>query len=92
LGGGGFGGGGAGAGRYNVVLSVNARNVFNNVNYSTPIGTLTSPLFGESTGLFTGGGFGGQTSGAGLPAGLPGATAGAPAANRQIFLQATFGF
>jgi hypothetical protein len=84
--------GGAGAGRYNIVLSVNARNVFNNVNYSTPIGTLTSPLFGESSGISTGAGLGTQTSGAGVPAGLPSAVAGAPAANRQIFLQATFGF
>jgi hypothetical protein len=88
------GGGGAGAGRYSVVLSVNVRNIFNNVNFSTPVGTLTSPLFGESTGLSSGGfGFGGaQTSGAGATAGLPGAGGGAAAANRQIYLQATFGF
>ncbi len=89
------GGGGAGAGRYSVVLSVNVRNIFNNVNFSTPVGTLTSPLFGESTGLSSGfgGGFGGaQTSGAGATAGLPAAGGGAAAANRQIYLQATFGF
>jgi len=93
---GGFGGGGgAGAGRYSVVLSVNVRNIFNNVNFSTPIGNLTSPLFSESTGLsngFGGGGFGAQTGGAGATAGLPNAGGGAGAANRQIFLQATFGF
>jgi len=92
--GGGFGGAPT-AGRYSVVLSLNARNIFNNVNFSTPIGTLTSPLFGQSNGISGGGaGFGGgaQTSGAGATAGLPGAAAGAPAANRQIFLQATFGF
>ena len=91
---GGFGGGAAAAGRYSVILSLNARNVFNNVNYATPIGNLGSPFFGESTGLSTGGlGFGGaQTSGAGAPAGLPSTVAGAPAANRQIFVQATFGF
>jgi hypothetical protein len=88
------GGGGGGAGRYSVVLSVNARNIFNNVNFATPVGTLTSPLFGESTGLSSGGfGFGGaQTSGAGAAAGLPAAGGGAAAANRQIYLQATFGF
>ena len=94
-GGGGFGGGGSTTGRYSVVLSLNVRNVFNNVNLSTPIGTLTSPLFGESNGISGGGGgFGGgaQTSGAGAAAGLPSAGAGPPAANRQIFLQATFGF
>lgn len=91
FGGGGFGGGGLDAtGRYSVVLSINVRNVFNNVNYSTPIGNLGSPLFGESTGL-AGGGFGGG-GGAGNATGLPSAAAGAPAANRQIFLQATFGF
>jgi hypothetical protein len=95
---GGFGGGFGGAptaGRYSIVLSINVRNIFNNVNLSTPIGNLGSPLFGESTGLSGGGfGFGGgaQTSGAGATAGLPSAAAGAPAANRQIFLQATFGF
>jgi len=93
---GGFGGGGGGgAGRYSVVLSVNVRNIFNNVNFSTPVGNLTSPLFGESTGLSSGfgGGFGGaQTSGAGASAGLPAAGGGAAAANRQIYLQATFGF
>jgi hypothetical protein len=89
------GGGGGGGGRYSIVLSVNARNIFNNVNFATPVGNLTSPLFGESTGLSSGfgGGFGGgQTSGAGATAGLPGAGGGAAAANRQIYLQATFGF
>jgi hypothetical protein len=97
--GGGFGGGPFGgaptAGRYSIVLSINVRNIFNNVNLSTPVGNLGSPFFGESTGTSGGGfGFGGgaQTSGAGAPAGLPIAVAGAPAANRQIFLQASFGF
>jgi hypothetical protein len=93
---GGFGGGGGGGtGRYSVVMSINVRNIFNNVNFSTPIGNLTSPLFGESTGLssgFGGGGFGAQTSGAGATAGLPAAGGGAAAANRQIYVQATFGF
>jgi hypothetical protein len=97
VGGGGFGGFGGGApttGRYSVILSLNVRNIFNNVNYATPVGNLGSPFFGESTGLSAGGfGFGGaQTSGGGATAGLPSAAAGPPAANRQIFLQATFGF
>jgi len=30
---------------------MNARNVFNRVNLATPIGNLTSPLFGESNAL-----------------------------------------
>jgi hypothetical protein len=59
-GGGARGGGGGGGGmfggnpsnnRYNLTFSVNARNIFNNVNVATPIGNLSSPLFGESNGL-----------------------------------------
>jgi len=51
--GGGRGGPDAGATnrRYAVTFSVNARNIFNNVNLATPIGNLGSPLFGESNGL-----------------------------------------
>jgi hypothetical protein len=30
---------------------VNARNVFNNVNVGTPIGNLSSPLFGQANSL-----------------------------------------
>ena len=40
--------------RYNLTLSVNARNIFNNVNVSNPIGNLSSPLFGQSNGLVGG--------------------------------------
>ena len=51
-GGGGPGGAAAGAPkRYNVTLSVNARNVFNNVNLGIPIGNLGSHLFGDSNAL-----------------------------------------
>ena len=62
-GGGGRGGGGGGGGRpggfdqgatnrrYSLTFSVAARNIFNNVNLATPIGNLSSPLFGESNGL-----------------------------------------
>jgi len=52
-GGGGMFGGGGGASnyRYNLTFSVNARNVFNNVNFGTPIGNLSSPLFGEANSL-----------------------------------------
>ena len=54
-GGGGFGGGGpATTRRYNLTLSVNARNVFNIVNGATPVGVLTSPNFGRSIALATG--------------------------------------
>jgi hypothetical protein len=37
--------------RYNLTFSLNARNVLNRVNLATPIGNLTSPLFGESNAL-----------------------------------------
>jgi len=60
-GGGGFGGrggggmdGGATNNRYNLTFSVSARNVFNNVNLDTPIGNLSSPLFGQANGLARG--------------------------------------
>jgi hypothetical protein len=39
---------------YNLTLSVSARNVFNNVNVSNPIGNLSSPAFGQSNGLVGG--------------------------------------
>ena len=53
------GGGGRGGGRggffdaasnsrYNLTFSVNARNLLNNVNLGTPIGNLSSPLFGQA--------------------------------------------
>jgi hypothetical protein len=41
----------AAGGRYSFAVSVNARNIFNNVNLSTPVGNITSPLFGESESL-----------------------------------------
>ena len=54
---GGFGGGGRGDfggvsdRRYSLTFSVAARNIFNNVNLAPPIGSLDSPLFGESNAL-----------------------------------------
>jgi hypothetical protein len=61
-GGGPRGGGGRGGGmdaaannsRYNLTLGVSARNIFNNVNLATPIGNLSSPLFGQANGLAPG--------------------------------------
>jgi hypothetical protein len=57
-GGGGFGGRGGPGGfdapsnrRYSLTFAVSARNALNNVNEATPIGNLSSPLFGESNGL-----------------------------------------
>jgi hypothetical protein len=48
---GGMFGGGPSNNRYNLTFSVNARNIFNDVNVSTPIGNLSSPLFGLANGL-----------------------------------------
>ena len=54
------GGGGPGSGfsvaaatnrRYNLTLSVSARNIFNRVNLAPPIGNLSSPQFAESNTL-----------------------------------------
>jgi hypothetical protein len=55
------GGGGPGGGpfvfngetnrKYSLTFSVNARNVFNNVNYAPPVGTLGSSYFGTSNAL-----------------------------------------
>ncbi len=57
-GGGGFGrGGGPGFGgassnrRYSLTFSVNARNLLNTVNPANPVGTLSSPSFGQSIAL-----------------------------------------
>jgi hypothetical protein len=50
--GGGFGGGGGGTGkRYNLAFGVQILNLFNNLDLSTPNGTLTSQQFGRSTQL-----------------------------------------
>ena len=46
--------GGPSENHYNLTFSVNARNVFNNVNVSNPVGNLSSPAFGESNGLAPG--------------------------------------
>ena len=63
--------------RFNLTLSANARNLFNDVNLGPRIGVVGSPLFAQSNSL--GGLFGG---GGGLT----------QAANRRIDFQATFSF
>jgi hypothetical protein len=55
---GGFGGGGMTEHRYNVTVSINARDVLNHENLSTPVGVITSPYFAQSTGIA--GGFGAE--------------------------------
>jgi hypothetical protein len=70
-GGGGFGRGGGGGGafglgagtnrRYNLTLSINARNLLNRVNAATPVGNLSSGFFGQSTAI-AGGPFSSQAA------------------------------
>ncbi len=74
-----FGGGGNAAAekRYNLTFSVNVQNLFNRTNGNTPIGNLSSPLFGESNS--SAGGFGG--GGGNVAAG-----------NRRIEAQIRFSF
>ncbi|HEY8563078.1 MAG TPA: DUF2012 domain-containing protein [Pyrinomonadaceae bacterium] len=55
-GGGGFFGGNDTGKPYNLTLGINVNNLFNTVNLSAPVGSLTSPSFGRSRS--TGGGFG----------------------------------
>ncbi|HZS28476.1 MAG TPA: carboxypeptidase regulatory-like domain-containing protein, partial [Candidatus Angelobacter sp.] len=40
--------------RYNLTFSINARNIFNDVNPAPPVGNLSSALFGQSTSLASG--------------------------------------
>ncbi|MGH9666855.1 MAG: TonB-dependent receptor domain-containing protein, partial [Bryobacteraceae bacterium] len=72
-GGGGFGGGGFGrhggdsltGKRFNLIVSLQARNLFNTENLGPFTGSLTSPYFGEANSLgggFPGGGRGGSSS------------------------------
>jgi hypothetical protein len=69
-GGGGFGRGGGGGPfaqgavtnrRYNLTLSINARNLLNRVNAATPVGNLGSVFFGQSTAI-AGGPFSSQAA------------------------------
>ena len=73
--GGGFFGGGNESKPYNLTLGINVNNLFNNVNFSTPVGNLTSPTFGRPRS--TGGGFGFFGGGGG-------------SANRRVELTARF--
>jgi hypothetical protein len=88
-GGGNIWGGGGGSGGesgndtnhpYAVTFSVNARNIFNNVNLASPIGVLGSSRFDQSISLAT------------PPGGAGGGGGPSAAANRLIYLQASFDF
>jgi hypothetical protein len=49
--------------RYNLTLTAYATNVLNHENLGSPNGTLSSPFFGKSQSLASGGFFGGSTAG-----------------------------
>lgn len=77
-GGGGFFGGGGSDKPYNLTFGLQISNLFNRVNLGTPVGNISSSLFGQSTsigGVF--GGFGGFGGGA---------------ANRRVDLTMRFSF
>lgn len=57
--GGGWGGDSSGR-KYTLTIGADARNALNNVNYATPFGSLTGPLFGQPRGIANG--FGGSSS------------------------------
>ncbi len=46
-----FGGRGSTGHKYSLMFSAQAMNLFNNINYGTPVGTVSAPSFGRSTGL-----------------------------------------
>ena len=77
-------GGAASPQKYSLTLSVNFQNLLNHVNLNAPVGILTSPLFGQSTGV--GGSFGGFGPGGGFGGGGQGA------GNRKVTLSARFTF
>jgi hypothetical protein len=56
-----FGGGDSSGQRYSLTLGISARNIFNSVNEGTPIGVISSPIFGQANSL-AGGPFGNQAS------------------------------
>lgn len=60
---GGWSRGGGGDGRYNLTMSVQVRNLLNRTNFGSPVGNLSSPLFGESTSSAGGWGRGGSSAG-----------------------------
>jgi hypothetical protein len=94
FGGGGFGGGGGGRGgmnntghKYSLTFSAQASNVFNDIDYGSPTGTLT-PTLNTSTGFYgPGSRFGQSTS---LAGGIFSGSGGVAA--RRIFFQAAFSF
>ena len=73
---GGFGGGNTGK-KYNLTMTLSARNALNHVNYASPTGSLNSPTFGQSLSSDSGGG---------------GGRGGGSSGNRKVELQLRFQF
>lgn len=73
---GGFGGGNTGK-KYNLTMTLSARNALNHVNYASPTGSLNSPTFGQSLSSDNGGG---------------GRGGGGSSGNRKVELQLRFQF
>ena len=95
---GGFGGGGGPRGmfgpqgssrKYSLTFSAQALNLFNNINYGTPTGTIGATPVYDSTGAITGYGPGGLF---GHSRALAGQIFSQGAASRRVFLQAVFSF
>jgi len=70
--------------KYNVTLSINARNVFNHVNAATPSGVLSPPTAEDPQAT--------ASPFFGIPNALAGGSFSTSSANRQIYLQAAFSF
>ncbi|MGC2722220.1 MAG: carboxypeptidase regulatory-like domain-containing protein [Candidatus Acidiferrales bacterium] len=81
----GFGGGTGTTQRYNLTLSANARNIFNNVNTAVPSATIIPPQTLADSASYS-------TRYFGIPNALAGGPFSSTAANRQIYLQASFSF
>jgi hypothetical protein len=71
--------GGGGPNRYNLTVSINARNALNHANFAAPSGDLASPYFGEYRSLSSG-------------FGPPGMGGGSTSYQRKIDLQLRFTF
>jgi len=80
----GFFGANSSSRKYNVTLSINARNVFNHVNPATPSGVLSPPTAENPEAI--------ASPFFGVPNALAGGSFSTNSANRQIYLQAAFSF
>jgi hypothetical protein len=81
--------GGSTGRKYSLTFSAQALNLFNNINYGTPTGTISPTAIEDSAGDVTGYGPGGNF---GKSRGLAGQMFSQGAASRRIFLQAVFSF